>query len=243
MALHLALLVTTRGAAEVQVELARGGPAVLAGDAGQVQLQVGPGQARARLLAQLGHPLRGKPEHHGGLAGARLLDLGVPQHRAPPLGQRQEGAGQRLALRLGSQVAGQRLPRARAPGLAVRRPRGPAAGPLTVGRPCPLAIGSLAVRRRPGLATGPLACYPPDGGQQVRPHRRLGPAAPADHRVQPAERLRDHLVRLGGIRHELAGQAPRRRLVPLTERGVGGRVPGGGGADQLGVADEQRRGG
>ena len=88
-------------AAHVGAELARDRAAAVVERVLQVLLEVRLPQALARPVGQGGDAVGGQPEDRRDLGRAQPLDLGVPQHGLPPLGQRVERARDDAALEPG----------------------------------------------------------------------------------------------------------------------------------------------
>lgn len=167
-----------------------------------------------------------QPEERGDLARRLVLDLGVPQHGLPPLGQRPEGLH---SHRLLGHVHGPDVG-AEVDGVVVghlRHPRGLRGEHREV-------VDELLPLRR----LRPVRGDAPDGGQQIGAYGVLGPRTAA-HRLQHAgEDLGGEIV--GGVPVPATGPgipahgvrvAPVQLLVrrvvtgahPLDQRGVGRR--------------------
>jgi hypothetical protein len=179
-----------------------------------VHLQVGLTQAFARPVSQGRHPVRGQPEQRGHLGGLGPFDLGVPEDGLPAFGQRRESARDHASFQPRHRRIGERNAR-------VERLQ---------------LIGD----ELPAHRAVPVVGAPADDGQQVRAERALRAAAAAQQVQDLGEGLGHHVVRLGHVPDELAGQAVRRRHVPLVQGRVRHAVTGPAGRDEIGVARRQR---
>ncbi len=187
-------------------------------EVGLLEPLTGPAGQHARAV-------RVEPEERGDLARRLVLDLGVPQHGLPPLGQRPEGPHRHRLLGLvhgphvGAQVE-------RVVVGHLRHPRG-------LRREHREVVHELLALRR----LRPVRGDPADGGQQIRAYGVLGPRTAAHRLEHPGEDLGGQIV--GGVRVPAAGTgvpahgvrvAPVQLLVrrvvtgahPLDQRGVGG---------------------
>ena len=201
--LDLRGLAGAQAAAHVRAELARDRPAALVERVLQVLLEVGLPQSLARPVGERGHAVRGQPEDGRDLRRRQALDLGVPQHGLPPLGQRVERARDDAALEAGERGvlrgAGQR-----GAGLEHRD---------VVGR-----LDAAVLSRR-------SARHAAHDGEQVRAERRVGPVAALEGAEDGGERVGDDVV---GVRRRvrvLPGDHPRRAGVPFVERAEAAASP------------------
>ena len=123
-------------AADVGAELAGDRTAALVERVLQVLLEVRLPQSLARAVGEGGDAVRGQPEDRRDLRGGQPLDLGVPQHGLPALGQRVERTRDDPALEAGERglLGGARPWRCRARGPRRRR-SARHAGPCPAGPP------------------------------------------------------------------------------------------------------------
>ena len=185
-------------AADVGAELAVGPPAgvlvELRGVLGQERLA----QSLAGAVGERGDRVGAHPEHRRDVGGLLALDLGVPQHELPALGQRRERRGGGGALEaLDGRVAERH---ARVEGLHV--------------------VG----RVQPGPGPDPVDVEPAYRGEQVGAEGEVGAAAALEHPQHLDERLGHEVVgvaragragaRAGGRRPRGARRACRRRRGP-----------------------------
>ena len=180
------------GAADVGAE-AVDHLAACAVDLLEVGLQEALFQAVAGAHGELGDPIGRHAQHARRLAGGDALDLGEPQHRAPPLGQGTEGGGdQRRVGRVDHLLGGARQ-----------------------------GLGGLdAVARRDGAAgaaqhvDGGVA----GGGQEVGPEAGgLGEAALGEGLHDPGEGVADRVGGVVDVAGDPIGDAHRRAGVAAVE--------------------------
>ena len=167
-------------------------------------------QALAGAVGEGGDRVGAHAEQRGDLGGLLALDLGVPQHQLPALGQRRERARRRRRS---------------------RSPRRRCRGTGTPGSNGVEVVGRLQPGRRRGLVDVQAA----DGGEQVGAERQVGAAAALEHGEHLGERLGDQVVGVAG-RGQLARQAAGGVDVAAEELAVGVDVAAADGRDQLGVA-------
>ncbi len=156
------------------------------------------------------------PEQRCDVGGLVALDLGVPQHQLPALGQGGEGAGGGGALE--ALDGGVEERHARVEGLHV--------------------VGGVQLR----AGAEPVDLEAAHGGEQVGTERDVGPAAALQHAEHLDEGLGDEVLGVPG-RDELARQASGGLDVPLEERAVGVDVTAADRRDQLGVPRRLNAGG
>ena len=211
-------------AAGVGAELLAGlavAPVPPSGPGREVFLQVGLPQPLPRAVAERGDGVGGQAEQRRDVGRAVALDLEVPEHRLPALGQRRERPRGEGALEPGERGVGERDDRA-------------------VGVDA-VDVGDVVGEVEAALGAAAVVGEVPHRGQQVRPERLGGAATGAQDLEHARERARHEVVGVGGGAGELAGQGARGLLVAPVERreGVGG-VPVGAAAaqagDQLAVA-------
>ena len=207
--LHLARIASREAAAHERAEVADRELAVGRGRGDEVLLQVGLAQSLARSVRQGRDAVRAHAKHRRDLGGLLALDVEVPQHHLPALGQRRErlGGGGALEAELGG----------------VDEVHAAVELELVVG-------GTLA--RDGADAVDVQAAH---RGQQVGPERLLGTAAVLHGDEDLGERLGDEVVGVGAA-HELAGQALGRGLVTGIQLAVGTGVTTAHGGEQIGVA-------
>ena len=196
-------------------------PVPPSGPGREVFLQVGLPQPLPRAVAERGDGVGGQAEQRRDVGRAVALDLEVPEHRLPALGQRRERPGGEGALE----------PRER--GVGERDDRAVGVDAVDVGD----VVGEVEAALGAAAVVGEV----PHRGQQVRPERLGGAAAGAQDLEHARERARHEVVGVGGGAGELAGQGPRGLLVAPVERreGVGRvpvRAPAAQAGDELGVA-------
>ncbi|UFN44260.1 hypothetical protein LN652_19780 [Nocardioides okcheonensis] len=194
--------------ADVGAELVVGPAARVVVEGGGVLGEVGLAQALAGAVGQGGHRVGGHPEQRGDVGRLVALDLGVPEHQLPPLGERGEGGGGRGALEaLDGRVAERD---ARVEGLDL--------------------VGGL----QPGAGPEPVDLQPAQRGQEVRAERDVGSAAAPQHAEDLDEGVGHEVLDVTG-RDELAREPARRLDVALEQHPVGVDVPTADRRDELGV--------
>ncbi len=186
-------------------------------------LEVGLLEPLAGPAGQHPRPVGVQAEEGGDLARGLALDLGVPEHRLPPLRQRAERPHRQRLLGLvhrpdvGGEFQGAVVRPAGSPGRLLDEDDEVVDQLLPAGRPDPPGRGAA------------------DGGEQIGADRVPGPGTAA-HRLQhPGEHLGGEVV--GGVRVPAAGAgvSADRVGVPAVEGLVGGVVPGPHPRDQRGV--------
>ena len=180
----------------------------------EVRLQVGLPQALAGAVGQRGDGVGGDAEHGRHLGGRATLDLGVPQHGLPALGQVGERPGDQLLVLAGHGGAGHEH------GVEI--------------------LGDLVGARRPGLFAGAVVEGVADRGEQVRTEGELGATPVAQGAQDAGERLRHQVVGVGARTDEAAGRGAGGADVTLVELGVRGVVAAAGGEDEVGVGGKRR---
>jgi hypothetical protein len=176
-------------------ELGHHRAAVTARHAGQVHLQVRLPQSLACPVGERCDTVGGEAEQRGYLGWPGALDLGVPEHRAPPLRQRREGAHDHRPLKPGHGGVGERDAGVEGFHLAGDHQ---------------LAFGAEPVDRRAA-----------DRGEQVRPERAVRTAAAPQLGEDLGERLGDHVVGLRPAADKLPGEGACGGQVPLVQARVG----------------------
>ncbi len=161
--------------------------------------QVALTQALFGAPAQRGNAVAREAEDRRHLGVARPLDLRMPQHRAPALGQRQECSRHQRPVQAGRGGVEERLIR------IVRQ--------------------LLVYRELPAVTLKPVVAHPPHGHQQIRPERVCWPAAVQRDTQHLGEGLADDVVDLGWRYDQIAGQPPSSLLVPLAQYRERGRIP------------------
>ena len=184
-------------------------PAAVLVEVARVHGQEGLAQALAGAIGEGGDRVRGHPQHRCDVGRLVALDLGVPQHELPALGERGEGTRRGAALEaLDSRVA-ERL--AGVEGTDV--------------------VGGLHARAGADL----VDVQPADRGEQVGAERDVRPSAALQHGEHLGEGGRHQVVSIGR-RDQLAGEPARGVDVALEQVAVGRDVPTPDSRDQLGVS-------
>ncbi len=214
MGVDPAALALGQAPAHVRTEQVDGGTALLrCRAAGQVHLEVGLAQPLTGPVGERGDTVGLHAEQRTDLRRFCPLDLGVPQHRLPAFGQRQErsrdqGAFQALQSRIHEGLA-----------------RGDALHVL--GRHLSLVAAPAIVGR--------VA----HGGEQVGAERVGGAAAALDHAEHTGEGLGHGVIDLGVAPQELSGQSAPCGRMPFVQNRVGPGVSVAYLSDQLSVTDER----
>ena len=179
------------------------------GQVRDVHGQEGLAEPLAGAVGQRGHRVGAHPEQRGDVGGLLALDLEVPQHELPALGQRGERLRGRAALEAGDGGVLERHAR-------VERRQ---------------VVGGV----QPLPGAHPVDVQPAYGGQQVGAEGDVRAATALQHDEHLGERLGDQVVGVGAA-DQLAGQPVGGGLVPAEQVAVGSDVPPTHARDQLGVA-------
>ena len=208
MLLDLGAVATGDGRADVGAQLSVGPAAGVGLELGGVLGQERLAQPFAGTVGEGGDRVGAHAEDGRDVGGLVALDLGVPEHQLPALGQRGERPGRGRALEALDGRVDER--HAGVEGLHV--------------------VGRVQPRGRPDA----VDLQAPYGRQQVGAEGHVGPAAALQHAEHLDERLGHQVVGVGG-RHELPGEASGGLDVALEEGAVGVDVPAADRRDQLGV--------
>ena len=176
-----------------------------------VGVQVGLAQPLPGPVGERGHGVGGQPQQRADLGRAAALDLGVPEHELPALGQRGEGRGRHLPLDV---VVGGR--------------RG--------GQDPPEVLGHVVRDVQPLVLAGPVVEGVAHAGQQVGPEGHLRTRTALQRRQDAGEGLRDDVLGVGLGPREVAADGHGRVDVTAVELLVGADVAHAHRRDQLGVA-------
>ncbi len=187
-----------------------GHPSALLGrGVGHVHLQVGLAQTFTGAVGERGHAVGRHAEQHSDLGGLLTLDLDVPQHELPALGQGGESFGCRQVLEL----------------LHGRVHEGDAR----------VERLELVGRSNPGVVPDAVDVQSTDGSEQVRPEGEVGTATGGQDLEDLDEGVGDEIVGVAGS-GQLTGQAQGRGPVPFEQHPVGVPVTTSNGRDELAVA-------
>ena len=175
----------------------------------QVRLQVRLAQPFARPVGQGGHSIRREADERRDLGRRSPLDLGVPEHELPALGQRGERTGDERSI------------------VPARRPR------LERGVD---DVGHLAERIEVGVGAGAVVKHVADAGEEIRPERQLGPPAATDGVEHAGEALGHEVVEVGATTDERACRRSGGVAVASEQFAVGAVVVQARRGDELCVA-------